>query len=610
MPNFGVTIAGSFLGLGILLFVIFLDRAIHRLRPVAVAALVAKAGRQGAPRGARGGRATRRACGRSRAVSARRASPCSSSGWSAAERSRRSTWTGSGSGRTRTRASSSCAIRSATSSPRARRCIEVYGRSADPAAEDAAAVDGRARCRADDRAGPGVRRPDHGRHRDPRAVAGGERSDDRGAGDRPPRGPASRGRSGRSLGHGSAARRHDERARRPRTALGRLPHAERDGDPRVRRHVDPGRASPARDARGARGVGLAGAARGGAARARATRRGGGREVAEHGGSRSRGVADRQGVGGPASGRTRARSCRSCYATARPPTRRRADAGGGALARPRVPVHDARRGAVAVAPPARSCRPSSWRSSSGSSSGPKVLGIADGERVHRLPLRLRARAALLLRRARGDRASRAARGACGAGRWAGACRSRSAWRSGSASSVRASTSTWWLLAVALATTALGTLVPILSDARLLPTPTRAGGARDGRRRRVLADHLHLGLPDQRLRRGDRGPAARRVRRARRRRGDHRAAHATAARCCGSCRTRCTRPGRSAFAPRSSSSRCSCSSQRTRDSSSCSAPSRRASSSVSSSTRPRGGSSAIASRGSASASSSRSTSSSRA
>src|SRR5262249_45746193 len=29
--------------------------------------------------------------------------------------------------------------------------------------------------------------------------------------------------------------------------------------------------------------------------------------------------------------------------------------------------------------------------------------------------------------------------------------------------------WWLLGVALATTALGTLVPILSDAELLPTP---------------------------------------------------------------------------------------------------------------------------------------------
>jgi uncharacterized membrane protein len=46
VPNLGVTMAGSFLGLGILLFVIFLDRAIHRLRPVAVAALVAKAGRR------------------------------------------------------------------------------------------------------------------------------------------------------------------------------------------------------------------------------------------------------------------------------------------------------------------------------------------------------------------------------------------------------------------------------------------------------------------------------------------------------------------------------------------------------------------------------------
>ena len=46
VPNVGVTLAGTFLGLGILLFVIFLDRAIHRLRPVAVAALVARAGRR------------------------------------------------------------------------------------------------------------------------------------------------------------------------------------------------------------------------------------------------------------------------------------------------------------------------------------------------------------------------------------------------------------------------------------------------------------------------------------------------------------------------------------------------------------------------------------
>jgi uncharacterized membrane protein len=46
VPNLGVTIAGAFLGLGVLLFVVFLDRAIHRLRPVAVAALVARAGRR------------------------------------------------------------------------------------------------------------------------------------------------------------------------------------------------------------------------------------------------------------------------------------------------------------------------------------------------------------------------------------------------------------------------------------------------------------------------------------------------------------------------------------------------------------------------------------
>ena len=46
VPDLGVTFAGAFLGLGILLFVVFLDRAIHRLRPVAVAALVARAGRK------------------------------------------------------------------------------------------------------------------------------------------------------------------------------------------------------------------------------------------------------------------------------------------------------------------------------------------------------------------------------------------------------------------------------------------------------------------------------------------------------------------------------------------------------------------------------------
>jgi uncharacterized membrane protein len=45
VPSFGVTLAGVVLGVGVLLFLYFLDHSIHRLRPVAVAALVARAGR-------------------------------------------------------------------------------------------------------------------------------------------------------------------------------------------------------------------------------------------------------------------------------------------------------------------------------------------------------------------------------------------------------------------------------------------------------------------------------------------------------------------------------------------------------------------------------------
>jgi uncharacterized membrane protein len=46
VPNFGVTLAGFLMGTGLLLFVIFLNRAVQRLRPVAVAELVARAGRR------------------------------------------------------------------------------------------------------------------------------------------------------------------------------------------------------------------------------------------------------------------------------------------------------------------------------------------------------------------------------------------------------------------------------------------------------------------------------------------------------------------------------------------------------------------------------------
>jgi uncharacterized membrane protein len=45
VPDLGVTLAGVLVAVGLLLFVLFLDRFIHRLRPVVVAALVAHAGR-------------------------------------------------------------------------------------------------------------------------------------------------------------------------------------------------------------------------------------------------------------------------------------------------------------------------------------------------------------------------------------------------------------------------------------------------------------------------------------------------------------------------------------------------------------------------------------
>lgn len=45
VPHLGVTLAGVFLGTGVVLFLVFLDRVIHRLRPVKVASLVARASR-------------------------------------------------------------------------------------------------------------------------------------------------------------------------------------------------------------------------------------------------------------------------------------------------------------------------------------------------------------------------------------------------------------------------------------------------------------------------------------------------------------------------------------------------------------------------------------
>jgi uncharacterized membrane protein len=46
VPNLGVTVTGALMAVNMFLFLFFLDRFVHRLRPVAVAALVAEAGRR------------------------------------------------------------------------------------------------------------------------------------------------------------------------------------------------------------------------------------------------------------------------------------------------------------------------------------------------------------------------------------------------------------------------------------------------------------------------------------------------------------------------------------------------------------------------------------
>jgi uncharacterized membrane protein len=54
VPSIGVTIAGLLVLTGLLSFMFFLDRSLHRMRPVTVAALVGRAGRRAFEEGARG----------------------------------------------------------------------------------------------------------------------------------------------------------------------------------------------------------------------------------------------------------------------------------------------------------------------------------------------------------------------------------------------------------------------------------------------------------------------------------------------------------------------------------------------------------------------------
>ena len=123
--------------------------------------------------------------------------------------------------------------------------MEVYGARSGARCGGLAARDDRRRRRTDDRAGPRLRRADHGRRViRARALARRERPDDRSASvldhledllrlvgqtgifDRGA--PLERMRSG--VGHSGEE-------------VGRLPDAERHRDPRVWRHIDPGRAT-------------------------------------------------------------------------------------------------------------------------------------------------------------------------------------------------------------------------------------------------------------------------------------------------------------------------------------------------------------------------------
>ena len=187
VPSLGVTLAGFLLSTGVLLFLVFLNRSIHRLRPVAVAALVAKAGRRSFDamiREAKGPDAPTHLPGayvgdapptlvvatlRAGAVQAMDAR-----------------------GLARFARAHDCLIvvRPAVGDfvPEGAALLEVYGgEGLDAVGGEATAVDGRARGRADDRAGPRFRDSRDGRHRDQGALARRQRPDHCRAGPRPSR---------------------------------------------------------------------------------------------------------------------------------------------------------------------------------------------------------------------------------------------------------------------------------------------------------------------------------------------------------------------------------------------------------------------------------------
>ena len=185
VPDLAVTFAGFLLGAALVLFLVFFDRVLHRMRPVKVAALVARAGRRtveraagGSPgvRGRRGRGARRRAAGPGRPQPSPRRDPGHRPPGGGPLGGEHRVRRGPRARRGRLRVVRRDPLRGprARGGPRGRRA--------------AAAGHGGARRRAHPRAGPGLRAEDPGGHRDPGAVARGQRPDHRRPGAGPPRG--------------------------------------------------------------------------------------------------------------------------------------------------------------------------------------------------------------------------------------------------------------------------------------------------------------------------------------------------------------------------------------------------------------------------------------
>ena len=187
VPNLGVTMAGLAVTVDLVLLLVYLDRFVHALRPVAVAAAMARSGLDVVAEIERGrASATRRRAARIPGCAEGAAVPVHAERSGAIQAIHVGGLSSSPPSAT---SCATCARRWGTSSSPGR----AHGRPRPAPTEADVATgpgDGRARARADDRPGPGFRDPDHRRHRDPRAVARGQRPDHRHPDDQPHRGAA------------------------------------------------------------------------------------------------------------------------------------------------------------------------------------------------------------------------------------------------------------------------------------------------------------------------------------------------------------------------------------------------------------------------------------